>query len=75
MEKAVKEALSLLLEDWLEDSRGKTFDLETDDIGSTKNIFCTCLDAHAIEYKLLEDKLIIGNKKICFYKKMAEYYQ
>lgn len=75
MEKAVKEALSLLLEDWLEEPRGKTFELVTEDIVSTKNIFCTCLDAHAIKYKLLEDKLIIGNKKICFYKTMTSYYQ
>ncbi len=71
MEKVVKEALSLLLEDWLEQSKGKTFDLVTEDICLTKHIFCTCLDAHAIEYKLLEDKLIIGNKKIYFYK--SEY--
>lgn len=73
MEKAVKEALSLLLEDWLEEPRGKTFELVTEDVSSTKNIFCTCLDAHAIKYKLLEDQLIIGNKRIYFYKKIVEY--
>ena len=73
MEKAVKEALSLLLEDWLEEPKGKTFDLITEDICSTKNIFCTCLEEHAIQYKMLEDRLIIGNKKICFYKKIGEY--
>ena len=74
MEKAVREALSLLLADWLEEPKGKTFELVTEDISSTKNIFCTCLEAHAIKYKLLEDKLVIGNKKICFYKKIVEYY-
>lgn len=73
MEKAVREALSLLLEDWLEEPKGKTFELVTEDVNSTKNIFCTCLDAHAIQYKLLEDRLIIGNKKIYFYKKIVEY--
>lgn len=73
MEKAVKEALSLLLEDWLEESRGTTFELVTEDVSLTKTIFCTCLEAHAIKYKLLEDKLVIGNKKICFYKKIVEY--
>lgn len=74
MEKAVKEALSLLLEDWLQDSRGKTFDLITEDVASTKNIFCTCLDDHAIQYQMLEDRLIIGNKKIYIYDKMKYYH-
>lgn len=74
MEVAVKEALSLILEDWLEDSRDKTFDLVTEDIVSTKRIFCTCLDANEIEYEMLKDRLIIGNKKIYFYEKMREYH-
>ncbi len=68
MEKAVKEALSLILEDWL-NSSGKTFDVMTEDVASTKTIFCTCLDARFIRYQILENKLIIGSKKIYIYSK------
>lgn len=74
MEKAVKEALSLLLEDWLHDSNGKTFDLITEDVTSTKNIFCNCLEKQAIDYQVVENKLIIGNKKIYIYDKMKYYH-
>ena len=69
MEKAVKEALSLLLEDWLQDSSGKTFDLITEDVVSTKNMFCNCLEKQSIPYQVIENKLVIGNKKIYIYDK------
>ena len=74
MEKVVNEALTLLLEDWLQDSRGKTFDLVTEDVISTKNIFCNCLKKHSIDYQVVENKLIIGNKKIYIYDKMKYYH-
>ncbi len=66
MEKAVKEALSLILEDWLKSS-GKTFDVMTEDVVSTRKMFCTCLDARLIQYQLFENQLIIGSKKIYIY--------
>ncbi len=69
MEKVVNEALSLILEDWLKSS-GKTFDLMTEDIVFTKNVFCTCLDEHEVKYQMLDNRLIIGNKKICIYNRM-----
>lgn len=69
MEKAVNEALSLILEDWLKSS-GKTFDLMTEDIVFTKNMFCTCLDEHEVKYQMLDNRLIIGNKKICIYNRV-----
>ncbi|MCI8446577.1 MAG: hypothetical protein HFH31_03675 [Bacilli bacterium] len=63
----VTEALSLMIEDWLKDGMKKTFDLVTEDVNVTKNIFCTCLDEKSIKYKMLENKFIIGNKKIYIY--------
>ena len=74
MEKVVKEALSLILEDWLKDSNGKTFELITEDAVSTRRIFCNCLKKHSINYQVVENKLIIGNKKIYIYDKMKYYH-
>ena len=61
----VTEALSLMIEDWLKDGMKKTFDLVTEDVNVTKNIFC--IDEKSIKYKMLENKFIIGNKKIYIY--------
>ena len=74
MEKAVKEALSLILEDWLEEGKGNTFDLVTEDMINTKRLFCTCLDDHSIQYQIQDNRLIVGNKKIYFYEQMKQYH-
>ena len=67
MEQVVIEVLSSILKDWLKDNSGKTIDLMTEDMKMTKHIFCTCLDEQEIQYQMIEDRLIIGNKKIYFY--------
>lgn len=69
MEKVVKEALSLVLGDWLLENRGNSLELFTEDVISTKKIFVGCLEELKISYEMIENKLIIGNKKIYIYKK------
>lgn len=72
MEAVIKEALSLMMKNWLNDNSKKTFELLTEDLISTKNIFCNCLDHQEIKYEFLDNKLIIGNKKIYIYRKGNE---
>lgn len=65
----VQEVITKILENWLKQSKQTSIELITEDVNLTLHIFCDCLDQILVDYKIVGDSLVIGNKKIWVYDK------
>lgn len=69
----VEEVVMKILENWLQEKNQNSIQLVTEDIEFTLHIFCDCLDQILVDYQVMEDSLVIGNKRIRLYDQSIIY--